>query len=136
MYLEKLNRWYSEKLKLRQKEKFGTSSEKADDGQITLFDLFNEVEELQEGIMVEPEEEIVIPTHKRKKTKRGSKLDSLPVETIEYQHENNKKTCDTCGTILIEMKKEVSKGLKIILAKVSVVDNVTNMYSCRSIDSD
>ena len=134
--LEKLNIWYIEQLKLRQKEKFGTSSEKADDGQITLFDLFNEVEELQEGIMVEPEEEIVIPTHKRKKTKRGSKLDSLPVETIEYRLADEEKICDICGTILTEMKKEVRKELKIIPAKVSVVEHVTYVYSCRSCDKE
>lgn len=47
--LEKLNDWYIEQLKLRQKEKFGVSSEKAGDGQMTLFDLFNEAEELREG---------------------------------------------------------------------------------------
>ena len=134
--LEKLNIWYIEQLKLRQKEKFGISSEKALDGQITLFDLFNEVEELQEGILVEPDEEVVIPTHKRKKTKRGSKLDSLPVETIEYRLSDEEKVCDICGTTLTEMKKEVRKELKIIPAKVSVVEHVTYVYSCRSCDKE
>lgn len=67
--LEKLNSWYIEQLKLRQKEKFGASSEKCDDNQLTLFDLFNEAETLREPIVVEPTEDTLIPAHKRKKGK-------------------------------------------------------------------
>ena len=33
--LKKQNEWYIEQLKLRQKEKFGVSSEKADENQMT-----------------------------------------------------------------------------------------------------
>ena len=69
--LEQLNNWYMEQLKLRQKEKFGSSSEKADEDQLTLVDvfsdLFNEVEVLREPITTEPEETTLIPAHKRKK---------------------------------------------------------------------
>lgn len=134
--LEKLNHWYIEQLKLRQKEKFGASSEKSEDGQITLFDLFNEAEELREGIMIEPDEDVVIPAHKRKKTKRGSKLDSLPVETVEYQLSEEERVCEVCGTVLNEMKKEVRKELKIIPAQVSVIEHVTYVYSCRNCDKE
>lgn len=90
---------------------------------MTLFDLFNEAEELREGIMVEPAEAIVIPSHARKKTKRGSKLDSLPVEIIEYQLSDEERICEACGTILTEMKKEVRKELKIIPAQVSEIEH-------------
>lgn len=134
--LEKLNNWYIEQLKLHQKEKFGVSSEKAGDGQMTLFDLFNEAEELREGIMVEPDENVVIPTHKSKKSKRGSKLDSLPVETIEYQLTDEEKACEVCGTMLTEMKKEVRRELKIIPAQVSIIEHVTYVYSCRCCDKE
>lgn len=103
---------------------------------MTLFDLFNEAEELREGIMVEPAEAIVIPSHARKKTKRGSKLDSLPVEIIEYQLSDEERICEACGTILTEMKKEVRKELKIIPAQVSVIEHVTYVYSCRSCDKE
>ena len=44
--LEKLNSWYIDQLKLRQKEKFGASSEKYNENQLSLFDLFNEAETL------------------------------------------------------------------------------------------
>lgn len=39
--LNKLNNRYMEQLKLKAKEKFGKSSEKAIDGQLSLFDVFN-----------------------------------------------------------------------------------------------
>ena len=80
--LKKQNEWYIEQLKLRQKEKFGVSSEKADENQMTLFDFFNEAEILRQPIAAEPDEKILVPSHTKRKAKRGSKLDALPVETI------------------------------------------------------
>lgn len=68
-----------EQLKLRQQEKFGSSSEKAVENQLTLVDvfsdLFNEAEILRKPIMVEPDVNTLNPAHKRKKAKRGAKLD-------------------------------------------------------------
>ena len=118
--LEKLNHWYIEQLKLRQHAKFGTSSEKAVDDQIAIADvfsdLFNEAEALREPLAVEPEETTVIPEHKRKRSKRGSKFNDLPVETITYELTYEEKICDTCGAPLSEMKKEIRKELQIIPA--------------------
>lgn len=138
--LEKLNRWYIEQLKLRQQEKFGSSSEKAVENQLTLVDvfsdLFNEAEILREPITVEPDVTTLIPAHKRKKAKRGAKFDSLPVETIEYTLTGEEKVCDVCGSALTEMKKEIRKELKIIPAQVKVVEHVTYVYSCRNCDKN
>ncbi|MEE1281158.1 MAG: transposase [Acutalibacteraceae bacterium] len=83
--LEKVNNWYIEQLKLKAKEKFGASSEKVNPDQLSLFDLFNEAETLQEPINIEPELETVVKAHSRKKSKRGSKFDNLPVEVIEHK---------------------------------------------------
>lgn len=134
--LEKLNDWYIEQLKLRNKEKFGSSSEKADQNQLSLFDLFNEAETLREPITVEPTEETLIPSHIRKKAKRGSSLSNLPVETIEYKLSNEEKVCDVCGDILTEMKKEIRKEIKVVPAQVSIVEHVTYVYSCRKCDKE
>lgn len=134
--LEKLNSWYVEQLKLRQKEKFGASSEKCDENQLTLFDLFNEAETLREPIAIEPTEEMLIPAHKRKKGKRGASFSHLPVETIEYSLEDSEKVCDVCGEALTEMKKEIRKELKIIPAQISIVEHVTYVYSCRNCDKN
>ena len=134
--LEKLNSWYVEQLKLRQKEKFGKSSEKADANQLSLFDLFNEAETLKEPIVIEPTEESIIPVHKRRKAKRGASFSHLPVETIEYQLSDEEKICDICGEVLTEMKKEIRKELKIVPAKISIVEHVTYVYSCRNCDKE
>lgn len=134
--LEQLNSWYIEQLKLRQKEKFGKSSEQCDDNQLSLFDLFNEAETLKEPIVVEPTEETIIPAHKRKKAKRGAAFSHLPVAVIEYKLADEEKVCDICGHELTEMKKEVRKELKIVPAKISIVEHVTYIYSCRNCDKE
>lgn len=138
--LEKLNQWYIEQLKLRQQKKFGASSEKAAQDQISIVDafsdLFNEAEVLREPIAVEPDQSAVIPEHKRKKSKRGSKFDTLPVETIEYKLSEEEKVCVTCGSPLTEMKKEIRKELVIIPAEVKVIEHITYVYSCRKCDQE
>ena len=138
--LEKLNKWYIEQLKLRQQKKFGVSSEKADQNQVSIADafsdLFNEAEVLKEPIAVEPDQSTVIPEHKRKRSKRGSKFDTLPVETIEYKLSEEEKVCATCGSPLTEMKKEIRKELVIIPAEVKIIEHVTYVYSCRKCDQE
>ena len=132
--LEKLESWYIEQLKLRQKEKFGKSSEQIDENQITLFDLFNEAEELREAIMPEPTEEILVPTHKRKK-KRFASYKDLPVEVVEYKLADEDLACGNCGNTLHVMSKEVRKELKIVPAQISVIEHVTYIYSCRNCET-
>lgn len=134
--LTKLNDWYIEQLKLKAKEKFGASSEKTDMNQLSLFDLFNEAETLMEPVAVEPAEEMIIPSYKRKKSKRGSKLDNLPVETIEYKLSDEELICDKCGEKLSEMKKETRRELVIIPAEVKIREHVTYSYSCRNCDKN
>jgi transposase len=134
--LEKLNDWYIEQLKLRQKEKFGTSSEKADTNQLTIFDLFNEAETLKQPVVMEPTEETIIKEHKRKKSKRGESLSNLPVETIEYKLDEDQQICEKCGEPLTVMKKEIRKELKIVPAKVSIVEHITYVYTCRNCDKN
>lgn len=97
--LKKRNEWYIEKLKLRLKEKFGASSEKADPDQLSFFDLFHEAETLREPVMSEPDEQTVVPAHPKKKAKRGAKFDALPVETIVYQLPEEKRVCEICGAV-------------------------------------
>lgn len=133
---EKLNNWYIEQLKLKAREKFGASSEKVDANQISLFDLFNEAETFLQPVNVEPDIETVVKEHSRKKSKRGSKFDNLPVEVIEYKLDENELVCDVCGEPLTEMKKEVRKELVIIPAEAKIVEHVTYSYSCRNCDKN
>lgn len=135
--LKRLNDWYIEQLKLRQKEKFGKSSEKAaDDNQLSLFDLFNEAETLREPIVTEPGEETVIKAHKRKKRGRGESVARLPVQRIEYTLGEEERICPDCKSVLSEMKTEIRKEITIIPAQVYLVEHVTHVYSCRSCDRE
>ncbi|WP_054741716.1 hypothetical protein [Cellulosilyticum ruminicola] len=48
------------------------------------------------------------------KYKRGTKFDTLPIETIEYKLSEKENVYATCGSPLTEMKKEIRKELVII----------------------
>ena len=64
--LEFMNAMLSDRLALAQRRRFGSSSEKYADG-YEQMDLFNEAEVNADMDTAEIEEEIVIPSHKRKK---------------------------------------------------------------------
>lgn len=127
--LVKLNRWYEEQLKLNRKKLFGNSSERSDMDQISLF---NEAE--AEPIAVEPVVQEI--TYKRKKQKGGREklLAELPVEIIEYKIEDT--NCPKCKNELHVMKKEIRKELKIVPAKVSVVEHISYVYACRNCEKN
>ena len=75
----------TEQLTLMKAQKFGRSSEKADDNQISFF---NEIEEItDQGSVKEPFIEEVVKEHTRKrkvKGKRDEDLSGTPVEVIEH----------------------------------------------------
>ena len=85
--LEFMNAMLSDRLALAQRRRFGSSSEKYADG-YEQMDLFNEAEVNADTDAAEIEEEIVIPSHKRKK-RTGKKEEDLSnfevTETIEYK---------------------------------------------------
>ena len=134
--IAKLNNWYMEQLKLKAKEKFGKSSEKAIDGQLSLFDVFNEAETFREPIQSEPPQESIIPEHKRRKAKKGSNFNDIPVEVVEYKLDESEQVCDNCHSPLTVMKKEIRKELVVVPAEVKVIEHVTYVYSCRNCDKN
>ena len=134
--LKKLNNWYMEQLKLKAREKLGKSSEKAIDGQLSLFDVFNEAETFREPIQGESPQERIIPEHKRRKAKGGSKFNDIPVEVVEYKLDDREQICDNCHSPLTVMKKEIRKELVIVPAEVKVIEHVTYVYSCINCDKN
>jgi len=134
--LKKLNNWYMEQLKLKAREKLGKSSEKAIDGQLSLFDVFNEAETFREPIQSESPQERIIPEHKRRKAKGGSKFNDIPVEVVEYKLDDREQICDNCHRPLTVMKKEIRKELVIVPAEVKVIEHVTYVYSCINCDKN
>lgn len=137
--LEHKNKWFFDQWKSSQKKRFGKSSEKLDANQLTLdgffTSLFNEPETIKEPIAIEPSAEVVIKEHTRKKNKRGTKLDNLPVEVIEYKLEDDNQTCNKCGSALTVMKKEIRKELVMIPPQVKVIEHVTYSYYCKNCNS-
>ena len=73
-----------EQIRIMNQRQFGRKSESnltGDDGQVTMFDLFNEAEFLIKDDLKEPEiEEVVISSYRRSKTKgkRETDLEGLP----------------------------------------------------------
>ena len=70
--LEFMNAMLSDRFALAQRRRFGSSGEKYADG-YEQMDLFNEAEVNADTDTAEIEEEIVIPSHKRKKSYRWSR---------------------------------------------------------------
>ena len=125
--LKKFNDWYMEQLKLKAKEI---------DGQLSLFDVFNEAETFREPIQSEPPQESIISEHKRRKAKKGSKFNDIPVEVVEYKLDDSEQVCDNCHSSLTIMKKEIRKEPVVVPAEVKVIEHVAYVYSCRNCDKN
>ena len=110
--------------------------EKDIDGQLSLFDVFNEAETFREPIQSEPPQESIIPEHKRRKAKKGSKFNDIPAEVVEYKLDESEQVCDNYHSPLTVMKKEIRKELVVVPAEVKVIEHVTHVYSCRNCDKN
>lgn len=132
--LEALNSWYMQQLKLNRKKLFGASSESSKYDGIEQLNFFNEAESERKPFTEEPTSETI--TYQRKKGNRGANLKNLPVEVIEYTLPESEQNCPKCGESLHVMTKEVRKELKIIPAKVNVVEHVSYVYSCRGCEKN
>ena len=125
--------WLMEQFRLSQQKKFGSSSEKSDENQISLF---NEPEMESKPEAPEPIFEEII--YKRRKTQgqREDMYKDLPVEIIEYRLPEEEQVCDCCNGKLHEMSQEVRRELKIVPAQVSVIEHVRLVYSCRNCEQN
>ena len=133
--LELLNKWYMEQLKLSRQKQFGASSERSQHEDVAQLNLFNEAEAERHSFIPEPEVETLIIAQP-KKSKRGEKYKSLPVEVIEYRLSEAEQACPSCNNVLHEMSKEVRKELTIIPATVKIIEHVRYVYSCRHCESN
>ncbi|TRM13138.1 IS66 family transposase [Lentibacillus cibarius] len=126
--LEAKLKWYEEQFRLSQQRQFGSSSEKSNPDQLSLF---NEAEETADSTVEEPTVETITYTRKKQRGERDQKLENLPAETIEYRLSDEEQVCSCCGGALHDMSTEVRKELKVIPAQVKVVEHVRHVYSCR-----
>src|SRR5699024_9759647 len=126
--LEAKLKWYEEQFRLSQQRRFGSSSEKTDSNQLSLF---NEAEETADPTAQEPTVETITYQRKKQCGQREQKLENLPTETMEYRLTDEEQVCSCCGGELHDMSTEVRKELKVIPAQVKVVEHVRHVYSCR-----
>lgn len=134
--LQKLNDWYMQQLKLNRKKMFGSSSEKGEYAGMDQLMFFNEAEAERTPINPEPTIETITYKRKKKKGSREKLFEQLPVEIIEYTLPEEEQNCPKCGNALHIMSKEIRKELKIVPAKVSVIEHVSYVYACRNCDKN
>lgn len=121
-------KWFEEQFRLSQQRRFGSSSEQSNTDQL---ELFNEAEADASPLHAEPTIETVTYKRKKQRGQRKTLLENLPTETVEYRLSEDEQVCLCCAGDLHEMSKEVRQELKIIPAKVTVVNHVRYVYACR-----
>ena len=129
--LTALLRWYEEQFRLSKHRLYGSSSEQ---NPLQESFVFNEAEAVaDEPAPDEGDDDTETITYQRRKTKgqREAKLENLPVEKIPYELPVEEQICGACGGDLHRMTQQVRQEIKIVPAKVSVVEHIQGIYSCR-----
>ena len=129
----------TEQIRIMNQRHFGRKSEanlSEIDGQISLFDSFNEVEYLNQNSAKEPEiEEIVISSYHRSKTKgkREADLDGLPARIIEHRL-SDEELASKFPNGYKDLPIEVYKRLHIIPETFIVDEHHVHVYASKSND--
>lgn len=121
--------WLEEQFRLAQHRRFGPSSERTPENQLSF--LFDEAEASADPKQEEPTIETIIVRRRKRSGKREEDLKNLPVERVEYRLSDDEKVCDQCEGTLHEMSVEVRRELVVIPAQVKVVEHCQHVYSCR-----
>jgi len=123
---------YEEQIRLLTHQKFGVSSEKAIDGQISLF---NEAEKESAKKMDEPDFEEITYNRRKGRSKTRKKYEDLEVEEIIYDLTDAEKICPKCSSELHHMKYETRKEFKYIPATLKIVHHKKQVCACRNCDT-
>jgi transposase len=124
--LRTLLEWYKSQLLSAKRHRFGSLSEKTDDGfmQIDLF------EETGAAPPLESETEEITYKRKKQKGKREADLSRLPAERIEYELDESERICPECGETMRDIGVDVRREIKLIPAKVVAVEHAVHTYAC------
>lgn len=126
-------KWYEEQNRLNKQRLYGKSSEQISSDQTSLF---NEAETEADNQIKEPTIEEVTYKRRKKGTHGGQMLKDFPTEVIEYKLPDGEATCPTCQQEMHVMTKEVRREIKVVPAKVTVVEHVCYVYACRSCEKN
>lgn len=130
-------KFLKEQLLLSKKKIFGSSAEKIAEGYEQL-NFFNEAEIERAPLLPEPKIEEITYTRKKKSKKKSfpEKYGDLPKEEIIVDIPAKEKICEKCGEEMTLMRYEIRRELKIVPAKVSVVEYKRPVYVCRNCDKN
>ena len=132
---------FLEDFKLAQDKRFGKSSEKNIEGQMSLsdFNIFNEAEASKEMLNIEPDIESLTQENTgvkdKNKKKKGSKrkdISKLQTNVIEFKLSSDKMFCPTCGEPLHFVKETIRVEIEVEPPKVYVNKYKTSHYACRN----
>ena len=129
----------TEQIRILNQRHFGRKSEAnlSDmEGQLSLFDSFNEAEYLKQDSLKEPEiSEIIVPSYRRSKAKgkREADLEGLPVRIIEHTF-SEEELASKFPNGYKELPEEVYKRLHIIPETFIVDEHHVHVYASRDND--
>jgi transposase len=78
----------------------------------------------------EPETEEIAYRRRKQKGKREADLSALPVERTEYELDEGGRICPKCGETMRDIGVDVRREMKLIPAKVVVVEHAAHAYVC------
>ena len=119
-----------EQIRLANKQRFGRSSEKSKyecaGEQLSMELLFNETEAISDIAPTPSEPDLTtVKAHKRKKSHATSE-EKLPedaeIEVMTVELPTEERVCPQCGAEMREIGDEVTRKLKIVPAKIVVVE--------------
>jgi len=121
-------------MRLARHKQFGSSSEKSEYDQLSLFD---EAEAYADGKAPEPEI-AEVKAHVRKKAAEGKEKlpEELPVEIVEHTLSEEEQSCPECGEALHVIGKNVREVLKLIPAKAVIERHIQYVYGCRNCEKN
>jgi len=128
--MAELIKYYESQLLALKRRQFGVSSEKTppDIRQMTLYGEITAMEVPEP----EPETEQIVYKRKKRKGKREEDLSGLPVERIEYKLPEEERNCPECGEVMADIGTDTRRELKLIPAKVVVVEHAAHSYACKN----
>ena len=126
----------TEQIRIMNQRQFGKKSESGlsdIEGQLSLFDAFNEAEHLADKNAAEPEiTEVIISSYKRSKTKgkRDADLDGLPARIIEHKL-SKEELAEKFPEGYKELPVEIYKRLHIIPETFIVDEHHVHVYASK-----
>ena len=127
----------TEQVRIMNQKRFGHQSESnLIEGQMTLFDSFNEAEGTMDSTVKEPEiSEVIIASYRRKKTvgKRDEDLDALPARIIEHTL-SSEELSEKFPNGYKELPPEIYRRLHIIPETFIVDEHHVHVYAAKDND--